>query len=335
MAPDRKRRRGRPDQPPSERLDRAILGEVPSYTAVEVASETGVTIDQTRRLWRALGFPEIVGDIAFTRADAEAVSTVLKIVESGAVDFDMAVNLTRGVGQTIARLADWEVATLVSRVEELEAGDEATGSRIGTALRLIRDVNGPFEELLVYAWRRHLAAAVARVEAMGANDADLHTIDVTVGFADLVSFTALSNELDREKIGDLVEKFEGRCQDVVSHHGGRVIKSLGDSVLFVVSDAEAAIEVSEGIINVIGRDPKMPDVRVGLASGPVVLRLGDVFGPPVNMAARLTAVARRNRLIIDQRTADLLPDDEFESRRLPARPVRGFGLVEPVAVRRR
>ena len=85
----------------------------------------------------------------------------------------------------------------------------------------------------------------------------------------------------------------------------------------------------------IGRDPRMPDVRVGLASGAVVPRLGDIFGPPVNLASRLTAVARRNRLIIDQTTADLLPEEEFESRRLPARPVRGFGLVEPVAVRRR
>ena len=79
----------------------------------------------------------------------------------------------------------------------------------------------------------------------------------------------------------------------------------------------------------------MPDVRLGLASGPVVQRLGDIFGPPVNMAARLTQVARRNRLIVDQNTADLLPPGEWESRRLPARPVRGFGLVEPVAVRRR
>ncbi len=78
----------------------------------------------------------------------------------------------------------------------------------------------------------------------------------------------------------------------------------------------------------------MPDVRVGLASGSVVLRLGDVFGPPVNLAARLTAVARRNRIIIDQTTAELLPADQFETRRLPARPLRGFGLVEPVAVRR-
>ena len=66
------------------------------------------------------------------------------------------------------RLADWEVSTLVSRVEEMEAGEEATGSRIGSALRLINEVNPPFEALLIYAWRRHLAAAVGRIEAMGA-----------------------------------------------------------------------------------------------------------------------------------------------------------------------
>ena len=338
MAPDRKRRGGLPDNgpqgAPGEQLDHAILRSEPAFNALEVAAETGVTIEQTRRLWRALGFPEFTGEKAYTAADIKAVSTLMGFVDSGAVDFDTAVNLTRGVGQTMARLADWEVSTLVSRVEEMEAGEEATGSRIGSALRLIDEVNPPFERLLVYAWRRHLAAAVGRIEAMGAKDEDLHTIDVSVGFADLVSFTALSNTLDRDEIGDLVEVFESRCQDVVARYGGRIIKSLGDSVLFVTNTAEEAVGVAEGIINVIGRDPKMPDVRLGLASGPVVQRLGDIFGPPVNMAARLTAVARRNRVIIDQATADLLPPDVFETRRLPARPVRGFGLVEPVAVRR-
>ena len=62
---------------------------------------------------------------------------------------------------------------------------------------MVEELNEPFEELLVYVWRRHLAAAVARVEALGANEEDLHTTQVTVGFADIVSFTALSNELDR------------------------------------------------------------------------------------------------------------------------------------------
>jgi len=293
-----------------------------------------VTLDEIRRLWRALGFPEHGVETAFTKADADAVSTMQKVVGSGLIDFDLAVNLTRAVGQTVARLADWEVTALAQRVEELESSDQATGSRLGSAMRIVEEFNPPFEQLILYAWRRHLAAAVARVEALGADDEDLHTTQLTVGFADIVGFTALSNQLTEAKIGDLVELFESRCADVVAAQRGRVIKSLGDAVLFVNDDPIRAHDTAEGIINVVGRDSRMPDVRVGLASGSVVMRLGDVFGPPVNMAARLTAVARRNRIIIDAATAALLPADQFETRRLPARPVRGFGIVEPVAVRR-
>ena len=172
------------------------------------------------------------------------------------------------------------------------------------------------------------------MRGMGADDSDLQTTQMTVGFADIVGFTELSNELTQSRIGDLVELFESRCSDVVAGQHGRVIKTLGDAVLFVNDDPIRAYDTAEGIIAVVGRDSRMPDVRVGLASGSVVMRLGDVFGPPVNLASRLSAVARRNRVIVDQATADLLPPDQFETRRLPARPVRGFGLLEPVAVRR-
>ncbi|MGZ5400585.1 MAG: adenylate/guanylate cyclase domain-containing protein [Nocardioides sp.] len=325
-----------PDEVPPDpaSLERAILGEEPVHSALEVAAATGVTLEELQRLWRALGFPEHGTEIAFTRSDAEAVSTLNGVVESGAIDFDVAVLLTRAVGQTMARLADWEVATLVHRVEALERGEEATGSRADSAMRLVEEVNPSFEDLLVYAWRRHLAAAVARIEALGASEADLHTTRFTVGFVDIVGFTALSNQVSRERLGELVEIFESRCSDVVAGQRGRVIKSLGDSVLFVHDDPVAAYDIAAGIITVVGRDQRMPDIRVGLATGAVVMRLGDVFGPPVNMAARLTAVARRNRVIVDQDTADLLPEDQFETRRLPARPVRGFGLVEPLTVRR-
>ncbi|GAB6983692.1 adenylate/guanylate cyclase domain-containing protein [Nocardioides pyridinolyticus] len=323
------------DQPADQPdLERAILGQVPVFNAPEVAQATGVTIDEARRLWRALGFPEHGLETAFTDADAEALETLLGVVRSGLIDFDMAVNLTRAVGQTMARLADWEVATLLHRVEQLAEDDESGGGRTGSAMSLIEDLQEPFEDLLVYVWRRHLAAAVARVEALRANEEDLNTVQLTVGFADIVSFTALSNRLSEERIGDLVELFESRCADVVAAQRGRVIKSIGDSVLFVNDDPVRAYDTAEGIINVIGRDSRMPDVRVGLASGSVVMRLGDVFGPPVNLASRLTAVARRNRIIIDSATAGLLPETEFETRPLPARPVRGFGIVEPVSVRR-
>lgn len=318
-----------------EGLERAILREEPVFNAAEVAAETGISVDQARRLWRALGFPEHGAATAFTTADTDAVRLVTGLVDSGMIDFDLAVTLTRAVGQTMARLADWETTALLHRVEELaEEGDGGHGGRVASALRMVEEFSEPFEDLLLYVWRRHLAASVARIEALGANEEDLHTTQLSVGFADIVSFTALSNQLSEDRIGDLVELFESRCSDVVAAQRGRVIKSIGDSVLFVNDDPIRAYDTAEGIINVIGRDARMPDVRLGLATGSVVMRLGDVFGPPVNMAARLTAVARRNRIIIDARTAELLPETDFETRRLPARPVRGFGIVEPLAVRR-
>ena len=224
----------------------------------------------------------------------------------------MAVTLTRAVGQTMAKLADWEVATLVHRVQEIEAGEQATGSRARAGLHLIEQMSEPFERLLVYVWRRHLAAAVARVEALGADDADLRSTQMTIGFADIVGLHRAVQRADQTRIGDLVELFESRCADVVAGQRGRIIKTMGDAVLFVNTDPIRAYDTAEGIINVVGRDSRMPDVRVGLATGSVVMRLGDVFGPPVNLASRLTGVARRNRVIVDQATADLLP----------ARPVR-------------
>jgi adenylate cyclase len=318
----------------SEQLEQALLGDLPQLTSEEIATAAGVSVDDARRLWRALGFPDLGDGAAFTDTDQAALSAVTGSVTSGAIDFDTAVRLTRAVGQTMARLADWQVATLASRVEDLERSDEATGSRIGSALRLAEQVGIPFENLLIYAWRRHLAAAVARVEALGANDEDLHTVEVTVGFADLVQFTALSNEMDEDRIGDMVEIFESRCADVVAAKKGRVIKTLGDSVLFVSEHPVDGMDIALSIIDVIGNDKRLPDVKLGIATGAVVMRLGDVFGPPVNMAARLTGVARRNRVITDRDTASLLPPDRFEWRPLPPRPLRGFGVVEPVAVRR-
>jgi adenylate cyclase len=303
------------------------------YTASEVAERTGVTLDQAKKLWRALGFPEAGDEAFYTEDDLAALTTLTDILATGIIDFDLAVNLTRGVGLTMARLSDWEVSAMVHHLEthgRLEESDRP--GLLGVATALTDEFNKRFEGLLTYAWRRHMSAALTRLEASEAED--LGTTQVTVGFADIVSFTALSNTLTQEKIGDLVEIFESRCADVIAVQQGRVIKSLGDSVLFVNDDPIRAYDTAEGIINVIGRDPRMPDVRLGLATGSVVTRLGDVFGPPVNMAARLTAVARRNRIIIDEAMAAVLPPEQFETRRLPARPVRGFGIVEPVAVRR-
>jgi adenylate cyclase len=322
-----------PAEPSAADLERAILGESPTLTGAEVAESAGVTIEQARRLWRALGFPDAANQNAFTAADRDALALVVESVKETGVDFETMLRLTRAVGHTVARLADWEVATLSEAVEEFTERDGASHDLMRASVRLVEELSPRFDRLLVYSWRRHLAAAVARIEAF-ASDADEPATEATVGFADLVSFTALSNELDDHELGQLVEIFETRCSDVIADHNGRVIKTLGDSVLFLETDPVQAIDIALDIITVVGRDKRLPDVRIGIATGPVILRMGDVYGPPVNLAARLTTVARRNRVIIDGRTAEMLPRSDFETRTLPARPLRGFGDVEPVTVRR-
>jgi adenylate cyclase len=312
-----------------EDLERAIVGAVAELTGEQVAAQADLTVEQAQRLWRALGFPQANGAVAFSTADADALVRVARLVEDGELDFDTIVRMTRALGQTMDRLAEWEVATLIAQLDK--AAPET--SKRDEALRLVSTIGRDFEALLTYVWRRHLVAAVSRVESLeGA--ADEQVTEATVGFADLVSFSALTNRLDEDEIGDLVEVFEGRSHDVVSLHRGRVVKTLGDSVLFIAPTPAEGVEIAWDIVRVIGGDQRLPDVRVGLVTGPVVLRMGDVYGPAVNLAARLVGVARRNRVITDLHTAERLDPLQYETRTLPARPVRGFGDLQPVAVRR-
>jgi len=313
-----------------DELARLILGGDLSLNATEVTEQGGLSFENGQRLWRALGFLDTGDDIAYGNADVDAMKIVAGAISSGVLDEEAVFRMTRALGHTMSRLADWQVSTLVDMVE-VEVENGGAGSRLGAAIDLAHSVTPNFENLIIYAWRRHLAAAVARVEALGAADEELLTSAVTVGFADLVRFTALSNGLDDASLASLVETFEVRCTDIVTARGGRVIKTLGDAILFVCDDAKVATLTSLDIVRQIGSRQDLPDVRVGLATGSVINRLGDVFGPPVNLAARLTSVARTNRVIVDKATADSLGED-FETRALPARPLRGFGNVEPVTV---
>lgn len=316
---------------PQALLDAAILGRVPELTAEQAAQAAEVSFEDARRLWRALGFPAVGDEAAFTLDDVGALVRVREAFAAG-VDMDTLTRVTRAVGRTMARLADWEVANVLPGFEELY-GSLDDEQRLLKAVDLVNAITPSFELLLLYTWRRHLAAAATRSGALAASHEDLHVM-ATIGFADLVAFTALSNELDDDQIGDLVEVFEARCHDVVASSRGRIIKSIGDSVLFVADTPEDAIDIALDLVAVIGGDQRLPDVKVGLATGPLVQRMGDVYGPAVNLAARLTGVARRNRVIIDRETAELLSTEDFETRLLPARPLRGFGEVEPLTVRR-
>jgi adenylate cyclase len=316
-----------PDQPADRRR----------YTTADLAQATGMSERDTRRFFRALGFPDAGQEASYSDADLTVLGVVQGMVVDSDMDLDTAIRLVRAVGQNVARMSDWQVAAMASRADQVD-GEQEGGSRAQArhagAARMADDVSEALQLVLLHSWRRHLAAALSRLDEDPAAGDETVT-SVTAGFADLVNFTALSNEMDSNRLGEMVEIFEARCADVVAAHEGRMIKTIGDSVLFLAGTPEQAMDIASGLIDVIGGDVRLPDVRIGLATGLVVTRLGDVFGPPVNLAARLTALARRNRVLADEVTVAALDPLDYETQRMTARPVRGFGLLEPVAVRRR
>lgn len=310
-----------------------ILGADLGLTAQEATARGGLSLEDGQRLWRALGFPDAGDEIAYGASDVTAIESVVAALESDLLDEETVFRMTRALGTTMSRLADWQVSTLVEQVErDVVLGKSA--SRLGRGVELARYTAPGFELLMLYAWRRHLAAAVGRMEALGASDAELLSSSLTVGFADLSRFTTLSNDLDGLALGHLVEDFESRCTDIVTAGGGRIIKTLGDAVLFVADTAPEGTRIALELVGQIARRSDLPDIKAGLATGSVLSRLGDVFGPPVNLAARLTHVARSNRVLVDERTAAGLGED-FETRVMPPRPLRGFGNVSPVTVSER
>ena len=190
------------------------------------------------------------------------------------------------------------------------------------------------EPLLVYSWRRHLAASVGRLLA----DADPERQGSklrSVGFADLVNFSSLVRKLSERDIARLVQRFESLVHDIITAHGGRLIKTVGDEVLFTTMQAAPAAAIALDLVDSMSSDDLLPSVRVGMARGEIVSRLGDVFGTTVNRAARLTAIAQDASVLVDATMArDLAELTGFELRPLRRRHLRGVGTVYPSSLRR-
>ena len=155
------------------------------------------------------------------------------------------------------------------------------------------------EALQNYVWRRHLASAAEHL----LDDASTLTAtesQLSVCFVDIVGYTTQSRSLDGAALVQWVDGFEQGTTALVVDHGGQVIKTIGDEVLFTVADPAAAVAVAlELASRGADEDDPFPAVRAGIAHGPVVRRLGDVFGSTVNAASRLTSAARPGSVLVD------------------------------------
>jgi adenylate cyclase len=307
-------------------LERELLGGERRYTRQEVAALAGVPVERSVELWHALGFADVEDDVcAFTDRDVWALQTVTALGTAGWLDDEVQVSMARALGQSLSRLADWQLTAIGSMVDADTSPEQA--------LRRAEELVPIVEELIGYVWRRHLAAAAGR--ALATSGEELAAGTTAVGFADLVGFTSLTRELDEEQLGALVEGFESLASDIVAAGGGRVIKTIGDEILFVADGVATAAEIGVRLAEQVPQHASLPELRVGLAYGTVLSRLGDVYGEPVNLASRLTSIARPGSVLVDRQFAEALEGNAaWRLRRVPPRPVRGYALLQPTRLRR-
>jgi adenylate cyclase len=283
-------------------LERLILDSARQYTPFQAARAAGVSMELASRFWRAMGFADIGQSRALTDADVIALRRLAGLVEAGLLSEPMAIQVARSTGQTTARLAEWQIDTFL---EHLTSSTEPGLTRSEVAYPLVELLLPELEQFLVYVWRRQLAAVTGRV-VQAAEDEDVQSGRLAVGFADLVGFTRLSRRLEDEELGELVENFEITCADIVAGRGGRLVKTLGDEILYVSEDAGTAAEIGLALVETLGKDDTMPALRVGMAFGAVTTRMGDVFGTTVNLASRLTSIAPKDAVLVDGEMAGAL-----------------------------
>jgi adenylate cyclase len=320
-------------------IEETLLGGPLRYTRKDVEALSGVPDAYARRVWQALGFPIPPDDeVAFTDGDVTALREINEVLGHDLVDEDTVLQLVRAVGQTMGRLASWLGDVWLQRLSVLPADQPVTPDLVTAALAATEELRPAFERLLLHGWRRQLTAAGMRAAAASAaapSDPAAGLVHLAVGFADVVSFTRLSRSLDADALAAFVERFESAATEIVADLGGRVVKTLGDEVLFVATDPAAAAEIGLRVAERFNEDPEFPKVRVGLAYGEVIQRLGDVFGTPVNLAARLTATAHPGTVLIDGEMASALPGGgRYDISSLRPRPLQGLGRVRPRLLRR-
>ena len=320
------------------RIERDLLGRHASLRRTEVSEGAGVPAATARRFWHAMGFQIVEDEAMFTEADREALRRVVSLVDDGRVSEELALGMTRALARTADRLAVWQTQLVAESLtaplsEDLEGKDSRSVPEPGIAAEaaeVLASLTDEIEPLLVYVWRRHLTNAIHRMLADADPDvrSDPSAPVRAVGFADLVSFTSFVRRMSERQLARLVQRFELLASDVVTEHGGRVIKTVGDEVIFVHTDVAAASAIALDLVDAMAEDELLPPVRVGMAHGRVVSRLGDVFGQTVNKASRITAVTPSGMVYVDDDMTRVLRSiSGFTVVERRSRMLRGIGVV--------
>lgn len=299
------------------------------YTAAEIEERTGVPAGLLLRIRRLEGLPEAgPDDRVFGDEDVEAAQSTRLFLESGLSEESIS-EMTRVLGEAMARIAATTAATFVDAFLKPGDSEEEVAIRFAQLAETLTPALGP---VFMAIFKSHLRESVRR-GMIGRAEREAGHIGgqehVAVCFADVVGFTRLGGEVDVEELGQVAGRLAELAGDVAVAPV-RLIKTIGDAAMFVSPAPGALVGVALDLVQAT-EDAGLPTLRTGIALGPALQRAGDYYGHSVNLASRVTGIARAGSVLCTQKVRDAAEDAyhwSFAGRH------RLKGLTEPVALHR-
>jgi class 3 adenylate cyclase len=277
----------------------------PIYTLQTAAEELGIAAEDVARAWALLGLTVAGPDVpVLSQADVNALATWLAL--KAVVGQDGAFGLLRVLGAAMARLAEAESTMIRSGTPDIQMTHTHDELATAQAYRSVAEFVPRIGALIDIVHRHHLTSARTHFEGV-LRDTSAAVV-CGVGFADLSGFTALTQALTPAQLSELLNQFAGTVSDVVHADGGRVVKFIGDEVMWVSSAPERLARAAVDLVEHPKAREEGLQVRAGLAFGTVLAINGDYFGNPVNLAARLVAAAAPGQILATSELRDKLPD---------------------------
>jgi class 3 adenylate cyclase len=292
----------------------------------EIAEQVGTSVEVLDQLRRASGFRPTDPDApSFTDRDLDQFRSFMEA--SAFFSMGELLHLTRVIGTSLRRIADAASEMFFLDVEtplRIGAGGElALAVKNLEAMELSRAATLVFEPMFL----AHLQESIQVSRAARRGAVDLGTMPLAIGFVDLSGYTSMVERITPTALLRAVLDFESAAYDLVADCGGRVIKMIGDEVMFTTVDAHAACEIALGLLEEIGGDDD-PRPRGGVAFGHVIAHGGDLYGVSVNRAARMADIAVPDEILVDADVVARATTHRFE----PAGRRQLKGFREPVPV---
>jgi adenylate cyclase len=284
----------RTTNPPLLLATRHLMGDDGSYVSTREISETyGVDLALLQRVQRAIGLVRVDDPdaVVHMRADGEAAAFTQRFVELG-LDPEQLVLVVRVLAEGLSRAAEVMRYTALSAIMRPGATELEIAKASKALVSEIAPMLGPMIQHMLFMQLRHMMENEAVNAAERAAGKPLPGArQITVAFADLVGFTRIGEVVSAEELGHLANRLAHLARDMTVPPV-RFIKTIGDAVMFVCPDPLPMLDVVLKLVETVDTDNDFPRLRAGVASGMAVSRAGDWFGSPVNMASRVTAVAR-------------------------------------------